>query len=79
MATNLDEKKKGKRRGPPAAEERAAERVMIRKSMRRWESMDGAAKELGRGLGKKELIDRVAKEVGTSLRQVHCALRGGAR
>lgn len=72
-------KKKG---GPPpdarARRERVVvERTLIRKSMRRWESMDEAARQLGRGLGKKELVHRVAKEVGASLRQVHSALRPG--
>ena len=47
----------------------------IRKSMRRWESMDSSGRELGRGLGRRELIGRVAREVGKSVREVHSALR----
>ena len=43
--------------------------------MKKWQNMDEAARELGRGLGKRELIDRVAKEVGTTLREVHSALK----
>ena len=37
--------------------------------------MDGPARLLGRGLGMKELVDRVALEVGASPRQVHCAIK----
>ncbi len=42
--------------------------------MSKWEDMDKAGRLAGRGLGRKELIDRVAREVGTSQRQVHSAL-----
>jgi len=51
------------------------ERARIQASMRKWQGMDETAKMLGRGLGKKELFDRVALEVGKSLRQVHEALK----
>jgi len=52
-----------------------SEGVRIRTSMRRWQAMDGPARLLGRGLGMKELVDRVALEVGASPRQVHCAIK----
>ena len=51
------------------------ERRLIHKSMRKWESIDMTGRHLGRGLGKKELIDRVAKEVGKTLREVYAALK----
>lgn len=79
MSIESAEKRKRKLR-PLSRELRerdALERTLIRKSMRKWESMDEAGRYLGRGLGKKELADRVAKEVGTSLRQVHSALKLG--
>lgn len=47
----------------------------IKTSMRKWMSMNEVGLELGRGLGRRELIDRVAKEVGTTLREVQSALR----
>ena len=53
----------------------AFERTHILVSMRKWQTMDDPARLLGRGLGMKELADRVAKEVGTSLRQVQSALK----
>ncbi len=56
-------------------EREAVESALIRKSMCKWQRIDEVGRELGRGLGKKELIDRVAQEVGTTLRQVQCALR----
>ena len=43
--------------------------------MSKWESMNQAGLLAGRGLGRKELIDRVAKEVGTSPNQVQSALK----
>ena len=52
-----------------------SEKTRIRKSMLKWTLMDEAACRLGRGLGKEELIARVAQEVGASLRQVRSALR----
>ena len=52
-----------------------SERARIQKSMRRWQEMDGPARLLGRGLGMRELLDRVSKEVGVSLRQVQSALK----
>jgi|GEM_PF-5298436 len=55
----------------------ADERASIRKSMRKWQEMDAPAKLLGRGLGKKELVERVAREVGTSSRRVQSALKPG--
>jgi hypothetical protein len=51
------------------------EQNRIRKSMLKWQEMDAKACALGRGLGKKELVDRVAMEVGASSRQVHSALK----
>lgn len=53
----------------------AAERTRIRTSMDKWLRLDEPAKRLGRGLGRKELLERVALDVGLSLRQVHSALR----
>ena len=49
-------------------------RNLIRKSMTKWESLDQAGRLAGRGLGRAELIDRVAKEVGASQRRVQSAL-----
>jgi hypothetical protein len=43
--------------------------------MCKWESMDAAGRLAGRGLGKRELLERVVLEVGKSLRQVQDALR----
>lgn len=51
------------------------ERTRILNSMRKWRQMDEPARLLGRGLGKKALIDRVAMEVGVSLRRIHSALK----
>ncbi|OGR87122.1 MAG: hypothetical protein A3J74_05175 [Elusimicrobia bacterium RIFCSPHIGHO2_02_FULL_57_9] len=56
-------------------ESAALERTLIRKSMSRWEGMNSAGRELGRGLDRKELIDRVAKEVGQSIKKVLSALK----
>ena len=53
----------------------AFEQTRIRKSMQKWQVMDAKARLLGRGLGTKELINRVALEVGASLREVHSALK----
>jgi hypothetical protein len=52
-----------------------AELALIQTSMRKWESMDAAGRLAGRGLGKRELLERVVLEVGKSLRQVQDALR----
>lgn len=57
------------------AESRADARSRIRTSMEKWRRLDEPAKRLGRGLGRKELLDRVAQDVGLSLRQVSTALR----
>ncbi|MBI5596837.1 MAG: hypothetical protein HY928_12160 [Elusimicrobia bacterium] len=64
---------------PAGNDDEGSERSRIRKSMRRWREMDAPARLLGRGLGMKELVDRVAREVGTTLRQVHSALKGAPR
>ena len=53
----------------------AFERTRIRMSMRKWQIMDAPARLLGRGLGMRELVGRVAKDVGMSIRQVHSALK----
>ncbi len=53
----------------------AEERVRIRASMRKWRKMDETARLLGRGLGRNELLDRVSREVGASLRRVESALK----
>jgi len=44
-------------------------------SMRKWENIDATGRELGRGWERESLVERVAREVGTSLRIVHDALR----
>jgi hypothetical protein len=78
MMPSIPARKEGLRLRPLSQERRgddASERTRIRTSMRRWQTMDYPARLLGRGLGMRELVDRVAKEVGTSLRQVHCALK----
>jgi hypothetical protein len=77
MAIKAADKRKRKLRSPShdLRERAALERTRIRTSMKKWQNMDEAARELGRGLGKRELIDRVAKEVGTTLREVHSALK----
>ena len=53
----------------------AGEDLRIRDSMKRWRTMDEPARRLGRGLGMKALIERVALEVGASMRQVQSALK----
>ncbi|HBL16379.1 MAG: hypothetical protein A2X36_05885 [Elusimicrobia bacterium GWA2_69_24] len=53
----------------------ASERSRIRTSMRKWVAMDVPAQRLGRGLGMKALVGRVAQEVGATLRQVQSVLR----
>jgi hypothetical protein len=47
----------------------------IRKSMNNWEAMDATGRLAGRGLGRRELIGRVANEVGTSRAAVESALK----
>lgn len=49
----------------------------IRKAMLRWKDMDAAGKKMGRGLGRRELIDRVALETGASASAVQSALKRG--
>ena len=78
MTTKDDDARSPKPRGGFAAgsaEGRASERALILKSMRRWEEIDALGREMGRGLGRKELIERVALEVGTTLSSVHSALK----
>ena len=65
---------------PPAANKapsapRPSEAARIRQSMSRWTKMDEAARLLGRGLGRRELVERVALETGASARAVHDALK----
>lgn len=43
--------------------------------MKKWEEMDAPARLLGRGLGRKELLGRVAKDVGATIKEVGDALR----
>lgn len=50
--------------------------VRIRKAMSRWEDMDAAGKRMGRGLGRRELIGRVAVETGSTVAAVQSALKG---
>lgn len=47
----------------------------IRKSMSRWEDMDAAGKLLGRGLGRRALMSRVALETGATLAAVQAAVK----
>ncbi len=47
----------------------------IRKAMTRWQDMDAAGKLLGRGLGRKEILGRVAMETGATLAAVVSALK----
>ena len=58
-----------------AKEDGASVGKRIRKSMLHWESMDLAGRLVGRGLGKKELIGRVARDVGASRSEVLSALK----
>ncbi|MDX6769410.1 MAG: hypothetical protein SF051_07745 [Elusimicrobiota bacterium] len=51
------------------------EMVRIRKAMARWQEMDAAGKLLGRGLGRRELLGRVALETGVTLGAVEAALK----
>ena len=51
------------------------EQSRIQNSMLKWRKMDETASLLGRGLGRKELLSRVAKDVGLSIRKVECALK----
>lgn len=53
----------------------ASERSRIRSAMRKWVAMDVPAQRLGRGLGMRALVGRVAVEVGATLRQVQSVLR----
>jgi hypothetical protein len=78
MTTRADDVQRSKPRGgcaPGSPESLASERALIQKSMRRWEEIDTLGREMGRGLGRKELIERVAREVGTTLSSVHSALK----
>lgn len=52
-----------------------AEAVRIRNAMSRWEDMDAAGRLLGRGLGRRALMSRVALETGATLVAVQAALR----
>jgi hypothetical protein len=56
-------------------ESKAVERKLIRKSMLKWEAIDSTGRILGRGLGRRALIGRVAMEVGKTLQEVHLALK----
>lgn len=47
----------------------------IIKSMRQWELIDAKGRELGRGLGRRQMVERVALEVGTSARRVLAVLK----
>jgi hypothetical protein len=47
----------------------------IRKAMARWQDMDAAGKLLGRGLGRKEILDRVVLETGATLAAVLSAVK----
>ncbi len=47
----------------------------IQKSMGHWKAMDSAGRLVGRGLGRRELIGRVASETGLSRAAVESALK----
>lgn len=47
----------------------------IRKAMARWKDMDAAGRQMGRGLGRQELLGRVAMETGSTVAAVKSALR----
>jgi len=49
--------------------------LRIRKSMTRWQAMNQAGRLAGRGLDRRELIGRVADEVGASRAEVESALK----
>lgn len=51
------------------------EAARIRKAMARWREMDAAGKLMGRGLGRRELIERVALETGATAAAVSTALK----
>jgi hypothetical protein len=51
-------------------------RPRVLKALQKWIKMDEAACTLGRGLGRRELLKRVALDTGSSERQVQSALRG---
>lgn len=70
--------RKSARRGRGKIESEAGERQRIRQSMFKWEVLDEPGRRLGRGLGRTELIGRVAREVGQSLREVQSALKRGS-
>jgi len=50
----------------------------IRKAMRVWIAMDQTARRLGRGLGRREIIARVAVESGVTASVVAEACKGEA-
>lgn len=77
MSHPTDEKKAAKSRPttPALSPRNPTEDARIRDSMRRWQMMDEPARRLGRGLGMRALVERVALEVGTTLRQVQTALK----
>lgn len=50
----------------------------IRKAMRVWIAMDQTARRMGRGLGRREIISRVAMESGVSPAAVSEACKGEA-
>ncbi len=60
------------------SERDASEPARIRRSMSKWEKMNEPAQLLGRGLGKRELCQRVARDVGASLARVLEALKPAA-
>lgn len=47
----------------------------ILKSMVKWRQMDEPARRLGRGLGRRELASRVARDVGASVVSVLLAIK----
>lgn len=49
--------------------------LRIRKSMSRWVDMDAAGRLIGRGLGRRALMGRVALETGATIAAVQAALK----
>jgi hypothetical protein len=77
MSNPTDEKKAAKSRPttPAPSPKNPTEDARIRDSMRRWQLMDEPARRLGRGLGMRALVERVALEVGTTQSHVQAVVK----
>jgi hypothetical protein len=47
----------------------------IRKAMARWREMDAPGRLLGRGIGRREMVGRVAMETGATVAAVVAAIK----